>query len=106
MVGIKGRRYFGDLGRIRLAVIPRPIAWEPVRVDVGVPRSSGIVVRRNKVGVDCTSRAASFEIAADNGLGKALAFGFGPGGHRDECRGVDRVEERVCGSDKSRKQED
>jgi hypothetical protein len=105
-VGIKGRRYLGDLFRIRFALIPRPIAWEPVRIDVGVSRSSGIVVRGNKVGVDCTPRVTSFVVAADDGLGKALAFGFGPCGLGDECRRVDRVDERVCGSDKSREQKD
>ena len=106
IVGIKGLRYFGDLFCIRFALIPRPIAWEPVRIDVSVPRSSGIFVRGNKVGVDFTPRAASFFVAADNGLGKALAIGFGPCGLGDECRRVDRVDERVCGSDKSWEQKD
>ena len=59
-MGIESRSNLQDLCCIWLAIVPHPVAWEPVHVDVGVPRSTGVVLGRNKVWVDLADYTARF----------------------------------------------
>jgi len=75
--------------------MPRSIAREPVRVDVGVPRCSGILVCSDKVRVYLAAETASFLIAPDDSLREALTVSFNVGGRGDELGGVDGGDESV-----------